>query len=684
MAELGSIQYEDSRQRTSVRDQNDQRDVLEGIRNVGEAAIEAKTQDILGEFREELDETTREAVDQTEQPLVAPKTPSTGDPEADAAIARIATLQAQVNASSGNTQRRVEMELRKKTEELRRKFPGLQKNIDAEFSTFKSTDADFAQLALSDAANTSFSAQAAAELKLISDEAYGNGAGQLGMDPLKFRLGTPEFVQEYAYQQSILKATQDNVRLTAAIHAQRANSATELPGRWAPIMQGRSSAIQATLQNASRSFAEVSRALADPTAPGNSEKIAHWQLVGSKQAMLEVEAIEFGLALQLSEIPIELRDSVEYQAIESDVQGLLAQTGKFKEAIVTGDPALSAVYEAQTVARTMNWEASNPRLVAINTALDASKNALEFALKAELGTKAQREASNIAGTITEAASLPSVFGYAVHASGILDVPPNASSEERGHARGEFKGFNPGRNGADQTPRGYRKAANTRVNALLGPNMGAALDLGVSPRTAADHLGSIASDFDDMRSFGTPEQDLWDQQMKNLAGDNILKYQKAALQSIQPTIGEDVGEAADALWDSRENERLDGYVITLGESIGLGVPLASVMSISKDRLAKEGRVTFKIDEIKLREMISSTPSISGSVASTIGGNVREQTKAVSRAQKLANELSGRVSTHIRAKAHIQALKQGAETGDYSLAYETGGYAGFFEPKVEEEN
>jgi hypothetical protein len=339
MADLGSIEFRNpgGNVETTAKEQTN-RDVLAAVGQIGAIANEKAVEDVLGQFRDDLNEKTDQLAATTE----AAKPIPTGDPQLD----RLRDLQFTAAQGDLKQQERAALEGRVLLQSAITRNPRLRSELLTEFRSFVAGDPEFAALGLQDAATVSSSKLAMKEIDRITDEAFGDGEGQLGMDPVQYPFGTRKFVEQYTYLSS-LEAQRNQNRLTiAAMDSQRDIDVRSEAAKWQAGLLGQREIVSGMIGTASKRMIEIEAARQNPEDPNNVAVLTNFNEFERDAILSDINSNIDNLNLQASQIPLKWVDTPEYRAIIALKDATVLELRTLAEAVVSETPGITEIHTA--------------------------------------------------------------------------------------------------------------------------------------------------------------------------------------------------------------------------------------------------------------------------------------------------------------------------------------------------
>ncbi len=649
MADLGSIEFRQDPQRPAAADTTTG-DVLKSLTKFIGVAIKAEEEDILGDLRGDLSTSTQEVA----ETQVAPPIPA-GDPIFD----ELQKLKFAAEQGTVSQQDRAGLAGRRVLADAIKKHPKLRTRLRTEFNAFVTGDPEFAALGLQDVATAATSKLALQDIADIKDEAYGDGVGKLGMDPLQFRFGSREFLDQFLYRQGIEQQRAQNVRLLATLDSQRDLNVREVASQWQSSMRGQAEIVTLLLQDTKRVAGQVATALQNPTVPGAKQLIDQWDAFGREQHLTRARETAQEIELSFAQIDVNFADTPEYRAIENLKNSTILGLNTLAEGIATDTPTLVQAYDALEVTRQMQFEEDFPELDEQTRWLKSMEILLEnidtfggeeFKLKNDLGLLIKPSFEQLLGRQR------GLTGNGQLTSGLPVAELEAQMNKTRLDNPNKVLFGHGLEGSRAAQTAAFQASQQQFASRRE-----LIDTGV-PITPAQAMGDILADsqyMGYMTDQGIVPTDAYNEQLAVMADTSIVDMIKLARQSTQrnsAVLWGDRGESYYAASEGGPLGRVNNFMDLRDSELANGLKAQDVLVLDVDELDK-GSVIFRVDEDRLKRFFPEDE------LARFAGADPELARATKTAKQIARQLSEGVSIDLRAKAHFEFAQQGLPDPEY---------------------
>lgn len=585
----------------------------------------------------------------------------------------VRTLQAGVDQATGSRRQSLELELRRKVEELGNKHPHLRAAYATELSRFERTDPEVQALGMMDAGDASFSAQSAKQLADIMQHAQGSVAsGGLGMDPAK-KIDL-NWSREYTFKRDVRELTNNNQTTLTALQSGDALDARSSADNFQASLQGQGNQVQGMVREAMDMSIRVGTALKDPTAQGASETIAEWNSFGRDAVLQDLNMAVFQIEDSFANIPISQANTDAYNAAKSLKDDQVGALNVLIEGVTSDVPNIVSAYEAYETMQKINFERKNPAFVADARVMLELAPILEH-IDADFGAQGDILRNDLAGFLNQ--GLSSVLGRSLGHTRNADLLPNASvADLQDHYRDIRTGAGSMYDNGQTTTAGIQTMAVTDAELKASQAFLKMVEVdGLSPNVAAAAIGAQGANFDQYLSAGTTQEDGLEAAFATMQDPNWLKMAEVALTSNQPAVSQYLGDQAQAIALRYEPHRINKYNDLRGTEVHDGIFAAQVISPDFSSI-KKGEVSFRVDESLIRRTIGNSPSFTPGRSLEIESSI-----AIREAQRVAQALSQAVSRDLRSGAHAAALAQGIDTVSYRGQWDFGRFDEFFGDAVE---
>lgn len=668
MADLGSIEFRDA-SGAGGGTQQASADIIGAVGKLGALALKKGEEDVLGDLRGQLKTKNEEVTARQPLPPVL-----SGDPKFD----RLQQLSFAVQQGDRKQQDIARLEGRKVLEEFINKNPRFRGELQAEFNAFTSGDPTFAALGLQDAAAGSTSKLALQEIEDIKSEAFGDGLGQLGMDPLQFPFGSQEFIQQYTFRAGMEQQRSLNAQLLATMNSQRDLGIKDIAAQWQQSLTGGIEIVSGMIETAQKQASQVAVAFLNPTAPGADLVINDWNQGGRDRALADVENSVSAIELSWAEVDINFAGTPEYKAAENLKNATVQQLRTLAQAVATDTPSLMQAYEALETTRRMKFEADFPDLVEIGRVTREIQVVLEnidtfdgteFTLKNDLG---QLVAPTLSG----------LLGRMRGMSGKGQLTPGLSTPELTEQLDTILLDNPNEamyNHGITTTRASQTAAfqqaeqQRQLRRLL-----VASGTDITPAIATQDVISDRQATQQLRQRGPVGPDAYGEHLEKIADKNMVEVLKIARNGSLPTSVVVWGDSMEAFFDKEAGAggaltRTTEYLRLRDQEIIPGLLPRDVISVDSSSI-DDGVLVFRVDEDLIDKLITrEVPGIvtqTGALGFGDPGGRQARARAKRIAKQRAQEMSRIVSRDLRAKAHIEFAQQGLEEPDYAAQWLVG--------------
>lgn len=654
-------------------------DILGGVIEAAEGAVDGFKKGVLREARRDMDA----AVD--EEVAAAGGIPEDGAPQAapgnvvgdaSALASNIRTLESRVKATTGSSRLRAEQRLRAEVDKFARKYPGLRDELAGELGNFQRLDPEYAMLANIDARNAVINKEAAAELQEIRDHAYGSvSSGGLGLQPGLHPFGTPEFTLYFAKNAQIVsdsnqkELAMENSKLDTAVTVrQRADNFTNwLTGASAPVRQSVQSAL-----NAQR---DVQIALLSPTESGNREAIQIWEAGGKATAIANVESARLGLIDEFnSAFSVTEQGSPEFAQSRAIFEQELSAIDRYLVGLRENDGSIVNAYKAWDTYKRMEIEAADPQAANLNRVFNDWAKIIE-ATGGSFDGKDKLLKNDVAHwTLNSLESVADFLGVELSyaGGGTLDRlnSPDIRDGWRAQSISEPDTLQSG-----QTSREAKQTGAYQVLKLGQEIAGSGADVG--PHAAVQATSARGRALSDIAMYGPTNVDptlakeaMW------VVGDPNVFAQAVKSRDVNPEMAIAMGEQAREVAAAWEDNRIASYGEQVAKQVpgsalfGAGFTISDVVDIDLDKTTIEkGKVTFVVNPDRLERFITdSYPTAKGQGA--------QAAQARMEINKTVAQLNATVAQDLRGLAHADALAQGLDAPDYVTTWKTGRFEEFF--------
>ena len=590
-----------------------------------------------------------------EEELVGPPT-SRGSPEVEM-LGNIRTLQAGVNQASGSRKAALELELRRKVEELGNKNPKLRAAYAQELGRFMRVDPEVQAIEMLDAGDANYSAAQAKQLSDLQSRAYGSiASGGLGMDPGE-TFGDAAFVKEYLYLNSKRAYANQNQLTLEAIQSGEALDARSSAELFQTVVTGTANIVKSGIEGAMDMTSRLGVALKDPTAPGAAESIAEWNNFGRKAVLQDLNRAVYGIEEAFSSIPITQAHTQAYTAAKA----LRDDNVKALNALIVGVTndiaSVPDAYKAYQVMQQINFERKNPEFV------EEARIITEYVPIIDLiddgfGGEGKIFRNNLAVWMNQ--DLSGVIGRAEGFTRLGDLPPNPTPQQiQAHLRSiRMDADNPYDTG-NNSSKAVRTYDSTDISLKSRDSfLRMATEGAIAPPKAAVMVTSLAGNLDHLLLPGEVEPDAMEQAISDIANPSWIDMARIAAQSNQPASVILLGDKMQQLVYEYSDVRLEGYDEQRLKPVTDGISVAQAVYVDDSDIDK-GNVRFMVNTDMIRSQISNDPSRQAQFAADTFGSSRDLAiaNAIEAAQVAADRLTIRVNNDLKAMAHASALSQG---------------------------
>jgi len=639
-------------------------DVLGGLKGIGDDVAEVITDVSIKSMSDDFDDAADEALAKATEPveeIVLDGPETTGDAEADALLTNIRTLQSGIDQATGSTQQRLQLELRKRADELGQKFPGMRSAIASELKRFVSMDPEVAALHALDVANTASSKEAAAGLAQIKSQAYDSiSAGGFGMVPGIHRFGSKEFALEYAHKTGLVEQRNINQLTSQTMQSQSDLNAEDSAANFQSYVIGQSNVVQGMVASARESTDVIAVALQDPTAPGAAASIAAWNDGGRDVTIQGLQSAVFAIEQQFSLIPLSQSNSPRYQGAKALKDQQVGALNTLIEGVTQDNPTIIEAYAAYETMQTIAFEQKNPQFAAEARILKDLAPIIDL-ISDDFGAQGEILKNDIAGYLNQ--SLPAVLGRSLGFTRNGQLPANASPEQLANHYREIRTQNPSIYGNGQVDaRGVQTNAVTDLELKFRPEyLRMAVEDAISPDFAATQMGAIGSQTEQLRLSGEVPVDAAQSVLDNWAQPGIMDMANTANKSTQNQASLYAATEASNVAFANDADRRANYETLKYGDIGHGLVLWDVVEPDGSN-ASDGEIVFRVDEDKIKSLIGGS-AVRGAQARVSGQRNRDVANATNKARAQAAALSKRATTDLKSRAHIFSILNGEEKANY---------------------
>lgn len=667
--DLGSVQAEGDVRVPSP----DNIDILGPLVRAGEDAVEQIKEGRLEKLDQDFDTLADDAVTdamQQRNDIVIEGPESTGNEQADALLGNIRTLQAGVDQATGSSRARLEMQLRKKAEELSKQFPSQRAAIATELARFERVDPEFQALHALDVRNAAFSKQQGIELGEIRDNAYGSiDSGGLGMDAGLMKFGTKEFAVEYTYRSNLQQKRNENQLVNETLQSNEDMSSRDRAASFQTWATGEGNVVEGMISSARASTDVVAAALRDITAPGASETLAAWNNGGKQATVQELQSAVFAIEDEFAKFPVNMQHTDSFKGAENLKKSQVSALNALIAGVTNDDPTVMQAYQAYETQMRIGFVRENPDFSRTARIMTDIAPVLDL-VDADFGAQGDLLRNEIAGFLNQ--GLGPVLGRTFGFTQLDDLPPNASQAElQAHLRG-IRTNNPNIYGNGQSDvRGTQTMAVTDSALRMDPSyLRMATENAVTPDIATKQMGTAASQTDQLILSGTVPPDAMQFHLEGWANEGIVDMARIARGSAQPGTGQLAADKMEELASDYEPVRRNRYEQLKFNVVTPGVTTQNVVFADQGKLDK-GEVVFRVDEDRVRALIN-TPEFTQRTTGRFIPGVTEGDiqKALAEARLQAAELTRQVTLDLRWKAHVEAVQNGLDKPDYTAQWESG--------------
>lgn len=650
------------------------------ISDVGTIFGNARTEKILKNSREEMQDDVQEVADETDQDPVL-DIPEGDTSNVEKVRNNLRRLQFAINQGNSSQRARAELEMRRTLNAAQAQHPGLRGELAREFSSLTATDATLDELGMRDVQSRSFSKEAAADLATIKAEAYGDVEnGGLGMDPATLSVSDPLFAPIYLNRKHLRAIKEDTLLTLNAKAARRDANADEYADIYAQTLSGQNRATSLILERTRATTAKVARALRDPSSTRNAQVIQDWDLFGRQQAVEEVEVAISVIEEDFASVPVTVRSGERYEEMRAWKDDTIAGLERYRDAVLSDNTSLIKAYESEDQIRQIAVREQFPRIAELNRFLGESRLLIEnwetlggedVIVQHKLGKIVQE---GFEGAMTRLYSLGGTDQLDPDASvedinGALDRQQNLNSQPYGHAAVDDAA-------TLKSAVAVFEAHFDEVQPFITENS--------NPEIVGRNLSLMRNTIKDISDIGRPPVDAIDSITSRLAqGSLVTAVQRAREGSTKDgNTAVSLGQQAETFMDRRtggDSARTQGYENSIQNGLGSGVALGDVIIFDGAQVEKDGTISFKIDDAAvLRALKENNRSIGKGQFGAVQIRKRNVKNA---AEEQARMLGDRMTEDLRAFAHIIFMKQGLAKPDYLDAFDRARFSAVFPDVVE---
>lgn len=690
MAELGSIEFRQSGNLEAQATEEAGQDILRGVSQVAQILQKKNEEDILGEFREDLNVSTDQVVSQ-EQPSPTP----TGDKFFD----RLQKLKFDAAQGSRQVQDRAALEGRTLLANAIAANPRMRTQLAAEFSLFTRGDPEFFELGMQDVASQATSSFALSEINDIKDQAYGDGVGEFGMDPGTRPFGSKEFTEEYMYFQEKDARRNNATRILAAQSAEDALSVRDELGKWQTGLVSNSRVVETEIEKARTASKAISEALLTPDDPMSRQQLQEWDDFKAQNHIVAIETSIAQLEAGVNRIDLKWAGTPEYDQIVN-LKNRVVQEYRVLAQSVTGDnPDTVSIYDTMVAERNIRFELDNPELVEVGMWSDRVGDLLD---NVKTLTGSEKLAFNDFGVAIQN-TLPDMLAKMRGITGKNQVRTGLDVQALDNRLMEIRRQNPSRELNDNGLYGREAEQTGAIQNLdqLAQFRSQWIETGVDlvPETGFEVVGGETQYMNYLLEAGELPEDAGNHVVELLASKDIVPFIESARQSTNPEVAKLWGDAGENVFDRTggpqgARSRTQSYQRVLNSDLIPGLACAGCINIDFADI-EDGTVRFTANAQEVARLAAAASEaalvergFTGQRARTQGRARirRDQNNAIAEARRIAAQLTNIISRDLQAGAHIEYAQNALPEPDYVTMWTAGSdsFESVFGPSEPEEN
>ncbi len=673
---LGGIEVASTNAQIASPESVGQGDLLANIANLGDVVEDTAVLGATEGLRNKMSLATDAAVAATTDPAQEELGVVMAREDDQRLLDRIKRLQAGAATAGGSAKARLELELRTLTSELGNKYPGLRAEASAGALDFRRTDPEYAALALQDAASTTFQKAQADELAFIKDRAYGSVAGGtgLGMSVGDYVFGSPEFVEQFNYLDSLQANRNANNIMNESLNAQENMDARSIASTVSAQIKGQKSTVSMEIRESRAIIREVANAALDPTQPGATEMLVAWENGGKDEVLANIGNLMFTIEDYMGEFPTEQRDTTAFANVLSEKNEVMGALTMLQTAIVTEDFNLVKSWETYEAIREVEFQTEHPGLADVGRIMKNNKELMDILQDdfAQQGKIFINELSNSTRQgLTDVLSQIGAVAY-TH-----KLPPNATEDEINEHTRAVRLQNPNIYGNGHVnSKGVQVNSTTLVQKAFDPSfLNMVSETGVSPQIAMERFVATGSATEAFLMSGKQPADAYEDHTDFLADPGILIAAAESNKSDQPNAVLTASNHYFSMLVKDMTRRNASYKAGNDLDIGNGVPLSSVYLVDETDI-ENGNIRIIVDPEKVAIAVPKDTTKTFTGALGLGGDLRPQKRAESIGRAEASRLSAALSKDLKKFANLTALRDGSLVADYEKAWFEGDFDEYF--------
>jgi hypothetical protein len=548
---------------------------------------------------------------------------------------------------------------------------------------FQRGDPEFFELGLQDTTRTATSAFALAEINDIKDQAYGDGVGQFGMDPLTKPFGSKEFTESYLFFQEQEGRRNNATRLLAAQSAEEAVNVKGELSKWQTALFNDAGIVEAEMDKTRAATREISEALLNPNEPLNRQKITEWNDFKAQNHVLAVETQIAQLEAGVNRIDLKWAGTPEYDNIVNLKNRMVQELRVLNSAIVGDSPDIIQVHETMVAERNIRFEFENPEIVEVGMWSDRVGDLID---NIKTLTGSEKLAFNDFSIIIQN-TLPNMLAKMRGITGKNQLTSGLDVETLDQQLAEIRRGNPSKvlnnNGltgreADQTGaiQNIDQLRNFREQWI---------ETGVPlvPETGFEVVGGETQYMNYLLEAGEVPQDAANHVVDMIASKDIIPFIDSARESANPNVAVLWGDAGENLFDRSggpqgARSRTQGYNRLLNAELIPGLSCAACINIDFSDV-EDGTVRFTANTTEVSRLAKAASEaalagrgFTGQRARTQGQSRirRDQNNAIAEARRVAQQLTNIISRDLQAGAHIEYAQNELPEPDYLTMWTAG--------------
>lgn len=673
MSEVGSIDFRAER---VGGEGGEGAEITRGIGQAGTIAIQAKKEDILGDFKDTV-------VSDAEDALTNPDTrqPVGATEEGVGIQARLQQLNG-VAASGSTSQRQMAiLQGKRELKAAQLAHPGMRAELAQEFRSFVSTSSDLDQLGLRDAAGAATANRSGAEFdKIVANARAPMSSGGLGLpfdlDPL-----SNEFAEKYAWRQDIQRQKGDNAAYMMERSSQTGINLAGKAHSWQTGLKGKKAIIYDNIIGIQETAAETMVMRPGESESDQRQRRKEWiDLGGRDDAIEQVENQVLQLEMGFEDaFTIADKQDPGYAAIRQSKDDSVKSLQRLITAMKSEDPSAMKIWEIEKELAVADLRSDNPKMDTMLTFVEATSDAFKYL--ETVGVIDDLTKDTLGQAIAVGAT--DVMRNLYIGSGQGEIPVGATADEIISVQDRDINHESDNNQTGMMGPTAQMASNATQQANVAL-LATQIDRNTEPRQIQDVLVGLSSAQKKQNLSGVQDRTTVAQQLSTGGNKGTQNAITSAIGATEDLSGALVtyGVGARDTWNNIK-PTITRELQSAWTGLIEGAPLNHLLRPSFEQ-ALEGIITFEVDEAALAELsiarMEANPEGSQTGVGFPHGLVsrrRLEDAARTLSRKVSNSIKFVATFETALAAELNTTASASEDGfDYANAYHSSGLAKVF--------